>query len=144
MILPSMILVLVAGFSAQAALVPFQWSASPFSPNEPISYRLYAYPDGAGTNLVSDAGSSLSVSVPFGPGIWNLYIVAVNTNGIESDRSNVIRFSVPWPPTIRLASTIEKAQSPKGPWLPLMGEEAEVVPDGTNQFFRVKVNIAQP
>lgn len=136
--------ILLVSLPVRAALVQFEWGASPFSSNQKITYRVYAYPDSGGTNMVSDAGGSLTVSVPFGPGAWNAYVVAVSTNGIESDPSNILHFIVPWPPTLKLTSTIEKAQSPDGPWVPLMGETAEVKPDGTNQFFRMKLKIAQP
>lgn len=69
------------------------WDASP-SHSKLANYRLVATGPSS-TNW--NTGLALTFAPPLSPGTWQLHILAVGTNGVVSDPSNVLTLTWPFP-----------------------------------------------
>jgi hypothetical protein len=96
-----------------AADVRLAWDPSPTT--NVVSYSVRY--SNAATNTAAfglNVGTNLTHTLSLSAGTWSVFVTARNTQGIESDPSNLLVIDVPTPPVLRLH--LQGASTVTGPW----------------------------
>ena len=110
--------------------IGIEWDAP--APGDPVeSYRLYRLVDGVWTQQLSVAGAVVTCEVPREAGKHAYYVTAVSADGLESEPSNVLEFTVPKTRVLKLQASVDLVN-----WSTLA---ETVVDDKPAEFFRVAI-----